>query len=371
MKKSLKLLAFILLISEQTQAQNLSPNLTLPIYNRAILWRGFDHTWSYNHRINRLGSYVFLDKNGTPKGTHYSASGLGPDSTEFQIFYTYLENPKLYFYQGKVSITLTGKETQLLTESKEFSVNVPEWFRNKGKYKSLINGFEIKSVEKADLPIHFMANIDDPIYSEPSKEMKFRVHFNWVGNCRSAECSVFKNTTTYELTVHYLLIGYEKEDAIAFQFLNTNSYSWGTDIEYSNDVIKKNYQIFPSKFNSANIGIKSFGFTFNEEQWIQQVNYKVAIDNYDAAKGEVNASLNMLLLDWKEGMKTRSKMKGKAMFAHKKGGWVTMDLTTLILQSNDTKSIDGSTDGTMFWQGWNANPLDKSAEKEQFLKFNF
>ena len=71
-------------------AQELKP------YNKAMIWRGFQHKWTYNHRINRIGSSVsFKDDKGYC--IHYSASGLGSDSTFATTYYTYVESPKVCF----------------------------------------------------------------------------------------------------------------------------------------------------------------------------------------------------------------------------------------------------------------------------------
>ncbi|MFY7861519.1 MAG: hypothetical protein ACOVP5_04770, partial [Chitinophagales bacterium] len=45
--------------------------------HKAVIWRGFDHQWTYNHRINRIGSIVSRNDLGTFVGKHYSASGAG------------------------------------------------------------------------------------------------------------------------------------------------------------------------------------------------------------------------------------------------------------------------------------------------------
>jgi hypothetical protein len=66
-----------------------------------------------------------------------------------------------------------GKETQLLGVTKEISVAIAQWFRNLTRYKTLINGFEIKSLERADQPIVFELHLDDPFYSAQGKEVRF------------------------------------------------------------------------------------------------------------------------------------------------------------------------------------------------------
>jgi|GEM_PF-3668197 len=33
-------------------------------YNQVLIWRGMQHKWTYNHRANRLGSYVTMADGG-------------------------------------------------------------------------------------------------------------------------------------------------------------------------------------------------------------------------------------------------------------------------------------------------------------------
>jgi len=371
MKKSFAYITVLFITCTSAYSQGITTDGNLQPYNKAVVWRGFHHLWSYNHRINRLGSYVYLDSNLVPKGVEYSASGLGSDSTFFQQYYSYVESPHLRFYQGTTKILVTGKETQLLNADKEVTVFVPEWFRGLKRYKTLLNGFEIKSLEKADQPILFEMHLDDPFYSPQSKEIKFNGHVSWVANCRSAECSVFKNSTTYELTIHYLVIGWNDDNAMALEFFNKNSYEWGTSIEPNYEHVKKNYQVVPRKFDNAFMGIKSFGFILNEEQWLQEMKYKVTIDNYEIEKGMVSSDIGMLFLGWKEGMKQKAVSKKEAMFVHKKAGWVSMSVNTSVIQVSKARVVDGETSGSMFWPGRNFASSGNLASKEFILNFNY
>jgi hypothetical protein len=329
--------------------ENLKP-LELKPYNKALIWRGFKHLWSYNHRINRLGSFVFFDSL-TPKGKHFSATGLGSDSTFYNLYYSYIESPNLKFFQGEAKMLVTGKETQLMTNSEEFAVLVPEWFQNLPRYKSIINGFEIKSLEKADQPVLFEIHIDDPYYSAQSKEVKFTSRFNLSTNCRSAECAILKNSSTYEVTIHYLIIGYEIKEAIAFEINNKNAYSWTTTVESKFLPIRKTVEILPDDYESAFIGIKSLNFVLNEEQWLQELYYIASINNYNKPKGTADIQVEMHFSGWKDGMKKLAVSKKEAMFSNKKPGWVSMGLNSVIFQFKQGTVFDSKVQGSMFWPG--------------------
>jgi len=99
---------FLILCSEQSKAQD------LPHYNKALIWRGFEHKWTYNHRINRIGSSVSLNEKGEGFCIHYSATGLGSDSTFATTHYTYVESPNVFFKETEIKILVNGHEGDLL-----------------------------------------------------------------------------------------------------------------------------------------------------------------------------------------------------------------------------------------------------------------
>jgi hypothetical protein len=97
----------------------------------------------------------------------------------------------------------------------------------------------------------------------------------------------------------------------------------------------------------------------------------VGIDNYFIDKGEINTNINMQFLGWKDGMKQQAAARAKAMFSHKKPGWVTMDLSSIIIQSKNSRIIDGTISGAMYWKGWNAPSSREDAVQTKPLQFNY
>src|ERR1019366_7252669 len=84
-------------------------------YNKAYIWRGFQHQWTYNHRCNRLGDYVQLNS-GTPVSVHTSGTGSGSDSTYYKSYYTYVASPDVVFKEGEVNIKIKAKENHLVVK---------------------------------------------------------------------------------------------------------------------------------------------------------------------------------------------------------------------------------------------------------------
>jgi len=362
-------LFFFITFSNILICQNLETDTTLKAYNKALIWRGFNHLWSYNHRINRLGCNVKINDIKNATCNYYSATGLGSDSTYYTIFYSIVTSRHLRFYEGEISLNLSGKETQLLSESKEISIDMPSWLKKQKKFKSIINGFDLKSEDKSDLPILLDIQIEDP-YLIDSNHLRMKINSNWVSNCRSAECSIMKNATNYELKISYLIIGFDDEEAIAFDFFNKKSYAWTTDIAPPYEPIQKKIYGQPMKYENSLLGIKSLGFVLNEEQWVQELRYEIELTDYDSMSGIANSKTGMQFLGWKEGMKTKAVSKSKAVFAHKKPGWVTMNINTTMIQFKEGIRIDDKKEGSMFWKGWNTSANDKRAIDSKHIELN-
>ena len=363
------ILFFFISYSNTIICQNIETDSTLQFYNKALIWRGFNHLWSYNHRINRLGCNVKINDIKNASCNYYSATGLGSDSTYYSIFYSVVASKYLRFYEGEISLKLSGKETQLLTESKEISIEMPHWLKKLKKYKSIVNGFDLKSEEKSDLPILFDIQIEDPFLFD-SNHLRMKINSNWVSNCRSAECSILKNATHYELKISYLVIGFEDEEAIAFDFFNKKSYAWTIDIAPPYETVQKKIFGQPIKYKNSLIGIKSLGFILNEEQWLQELRYEIELSEYDSLTGIANSKTGMQFLGWKEGMKTKAVSKSKAVFAHKKPGWISMNLNTTMIQFKEGIRIDSKKEGRMFWKGWNTSANDKRAIDSNRIEIN-
>ena len=194
-----------------TQAQHSPP--TLESYNRALIWRGFEHRWTYNHRINRIGSSVSID-NGEGYCRHYSATGLGSDSTFAKTHYTYVESPNVVFKETEIKILVNGKEGDLLSKTAKVYLDLDDWMQGKSHYDVLVNGFEVKSMIKADQLQLLRFLVEDPAYTPETQQLYLQANFNLVTNCRTLECELFKNQTAYELTLHLLIIGFEEDENI-------------------------------------------------------------------------------------------------------------------------------------------------------------
>jgi hypothetical protein len=323
--------------------------------HKAIVWRGFDHQWTYNHRINRIGSMVFMNDKGTYTGKHYSASGAGRDSTTFRQYYTIVESQNLFFFQGNHQITVTGKEAKLLTNRDKIILKLPKEFQNCSQAEVILNGFELKSIRRSDKPVHFQIHTSNLVFDSVHHCAEFEVQADWVGNCETMECAMFSNKTEYEINIPYLIIGYRGNQTELELLSETESYHWTKKKEYQPTPIEKTIQNIDSNLDYF-IAFKSLSFTVNEEQWMQHLRFSIEIVD------RIRLSITMLFLDWKEGMKKYAVKKSSKFLSSKKSGWVTMHSDILTIKTRNATISHREHSGEMYWKGRNKSAENTNSE---------
>jgi len=335
--------------------------------HQTVLWRGYEHSWTYNHRINRLGNYV-ESVDDKMRSTHVSASGLGADSTFYTSHYTFIDCPTVGFHAGKVEIKLYGKEKQLLTKRIEVSVPAPEGMKNKEHYITMLNGFDLKAVDRADKIKLLRLSVEDAEYAPAINEIRFYLKVALVVNCQSLECSRFNQQTTYDLNVRYLIAAGDIEDLDGTPKTLTKYYPWGKKDEFHHTA-EKHHMFGRKGYNSAALGIKSMALTLDSEHWTVQYNNNITPLAYDEATARMDFSLDLFFKEWQQGMKTHSARPDLSKFSSKKKGWCVLDLGVVLLQFKDAKIVHQKHKGSLYWVGNNAASSDSRAVSTKDLKF--
>lgn len=331
------------------------------VYNKAVIWRGFQHSWTYNHRCNRVGDYVVYN-NGKPQAAHISATGLGPDSTYFTSHYTYIESPDLAFKEGKVNFRIDGKERELIEGSVLVHIQADDWMQNKAAYSAIINGFDLKSTEGADKMQLFRLAIEDPAYIPGNRELQFRVNYSMVLNCQSAECSKSNNRVSYSFDVYYLLVGTNEYSTKATEQFFTRSYSWDKKEEVSDRPEEKSVDgVAMPIYEKATLGLKAFSVVLNEAHWLLQMNVNVTPVEYNPPTGDMRFSIDLLYKEWQDGMRGSKAAPQSSQFAARRKGWVLLDADVLLLQMRTAEIRYMNRSGKMFWRGFNHTPEGKEA----------
>lgn len=334
-------------------AQNTLTNAS----HKGLIWRGFDHSWTYNHRINRLGNYVCMGDSATPSCCHTSASGLGADSTFFTSYYSLIESPNLAFQEGVLNIKLYGKEKQLLTKTVEVNIPATAATRNQEEYVSLLNGFDIKAMRAADKLKLLRISVEEAYYAPEVDEIRFKIRVSLVVNCQSIECSCFNQKTTYDLDIYYQIIAGNDQDLASTQKNISKHYPWNKKDEQLPQAEESTIRGQKSSlYPKAAVGIKSLAVTLNKAHWTVVYKANITPINYQVDKGKLNISTNLFFQEWVQGMKRMSAYPKHSQFSSKKKGWAILDMEVALIQMADAKVKHGKTSGSSFWKGKNASP---------------
>ena len=348
----------------------LHPTMAQQSSNCTAIWRGFEHSWTYNHRINRLGNYIMTDSSQS-YSSHVSASGLGADSTTYTSHYSLVTSPNVQFYSGMKEIKLYGKEKQLLSKTIEVSIPAPEGMQNKEQYITLLNGFDLMAIERADKIQLFRVSVEDAQYAPAINEIRFLLKVALVVNCQSLECSRFNQKTTYNLKAHYQIAAGSSKDFEATPKMLTKHYPWGRKDEYHHTP-EKDYMIGKrdTAFKTAAVGIKSMALTLNAAHWTVQYHNNVTPLAYGIDKSRLDFSTDLFFKEWQQGMKKQSAKPQHSTFSSKKKGWCVLDMGISLLQFKNAKVVHKKHSAALYWEGFNApsdSPKATSTKEIQLL----
>jgi len=287
----------------------------------AVLWRGFRHAWSYNHRLSRLGSWVDTScrmEGPRPGSTtancdytvgHSAASGSGADDASFRDAYTELSGEGIGFRQSYETVRLEGKEmksgpqNQTISGAEEVTVRLNDDLENYDDYTVLLNGFDThtKSPPAAKI-IDFEIGVSDP-KTVTSNELTFDVKYRVLMDCDSAECKggfgKGVQDIDYPLDIHYLVVGGNQSRLNVESASVDDAYSWEAcdgvahfncgdsgrkELDYE-DHIRSETISSKDDYSVNTVGYKSFSINLDSEAHFTELDMVVGgndMANYEA-----------------------------------------------------------------------------------------
>ncbi|MFP4394639.1 MAG: hypothetical protein ACLFTI_05180 [Anaerolineales bacterium] len=166
----------------------------------ATIWQGFHHAWEYNHRLNRLGSYVRMTPDpNEPNGErppavvgHTAASGTGGDTAHFAEYVTCVQADGVAFQAGEGETEIEcmrGVMTPFRIRVEDLPL-APDLV-GRERYTIILNGFDLTARRHSDKLIAFDLEITDPtIYADRAKA-RFNILGSMKFDCRTGECQLW------------------------------------------------------------------------------------------------------------------------------------------------------------------------------------
>lgn len=335
--------------------------------HKACIWRGMRHSWTYNHRCNRLGDYI-TQRGDSFFAVHTSATGKGADSTFFDSYYSLVESPDVWFRQGSESFEMFGVEGALLEQTNEVLIPIPDDICENAFLTALVNGFDILSLSKADKLQLLSISIEKPELLTEQHKLRLLVKISMVDNCQSLECDHMNNKTGYSITIHYIVACGNKKDIFENQDFSNRSYTWDKKIINGALNETRTIQGAHNSYSNAVIGIQSFGFALNKAHWLLEFDNNIQPHQYNPVDGVYTYDIEQSFVEWEEGMKKFSAVPEQSKYSLKQKGWINMDMDIVFLQLRNAKVQHGEASGSMFWEGRNESANTLHSTLSQMIK---
>lgn len=236
------------------------------------VWQGFRHSWTYNHRLNRIGNWL---ETGARSGDtleiavgHSAASGSGRDEASFSGYHTAVRAAGVHYREIRRTIQISAREQESQAFQREIRLGrdaVPVDFDT---FAAVLAGFDLWSERDADKLVSFHLATTVPRRDARTGEIVFVLLGALNVDCDSPECDNFQTTggliasiaagatlggnlgglpgllvgaafgglfaklditTEYTLVVRLAVIAGRSDTLCAHLSSAQNTYSWGTD----------------------------------------------------------------------------------------------------------------------------------------------
>lgn len=351
------------------KAQKQSPQFSS---NQGILiWNGFSHKWGYNHRLNRLGSYIHNTQcNSQPchaRLINTAASGTGKDTANFETYYSEIKSKNIGYQSGKTSLIMAGVEEETISRKKTISIPALPTVRNQKHYQVVLNGFDIYSTGglKAKKLQAFSLGVEQIRYQPTTQTFEIDLQASLNVNCDSVECKIQSDRVLYEIEVTYAIIagtsGFNSQEKTI-----SNPYSWDTRSELTDSArtALNSFKATNSKqFPFATMAFKSFAMSLTKhgnykDQWF--VDWNTSLHPSPAArmggKNDFTFKHTLMFKQWNRLTKKRFPLSFYAP------GEAKFEAKVALLEFQQARISQKSQKGQLLWPGRD-KPADTDAAK--------
>ncbi|MCS6905048.1 MAG: hypothetical protein RML72_06145 [Bacteroidia bacterium] len=329
--------------------------------NVAILWRGFRHSWQYNHRLHRLGDMpqtIKCDPSGcNATFLHTGSAASEQDVAEFQSYYSILFSNKVQFIQGQDSLILTGKEGEICRAEKTIRVPLPASLPFQEKYSVILNGFDLIAMDEAENMQIFSIEVSDAFIAENSLE--FIATGALQAECTGGGCKFSNTITQYLLRFNYILLIGGNSYSATTAILNRNVY-WDTKHMPEPEIPRQSIKGDTLRsYPQAVPAFQKIEFKLDRPHFFVALHAALHPENYQ--KGSLTLRPDLFFFQWEEEMK---KKKGR-----KKSGVLQITVQIVLLQFEEACIKHEDWSGYYSWRQLKAPATDEAATYTSKMSF--
>jgi len=328
--------------------------------DQIVLWQGFQHAWTYNHRINRLGNFVHNQQDQLT-AVHASATGLGADSTFYSTHFAVLEQSGLAHISGKARFVIDYKEKDYMTQQLKVRISLPRGFEHTDQQIALLNGFDLMTLDQADKLHHLHIEMVDVHYNAEENYLALNLRADLMVDCESLECHMFRQLAIYQLDVYFTILGGTKDQFLTHPISMGQNFLWDRKENGKPRVQEHVKAGLSTAYQQALVGYKSFSIELDRAHWFTQLSNQIQDPTYYAEPGIFAMSWESAFLEWRPGMRRNSANPKQSMFAMKRRGDCRMQSELVLIQVAKGNVVYHKTEGALYWPGKNRSPGEDPA----------
>ncbi|TNE92430.1 MAG: hypothetical protein EP330_01890 [Deltaproteobacteria bacterium] len=335
----------------KSAAEEHPPDLVRPATERAasdklLLWQGFEQEWTYNHRINRLGSWVTPPACTEEAGcsaeiAHAAASGSGADQARVRDLGEWVSAPGLDVQYGMSTLWFTGREGEQLQDAE--CIPMP------GSGAAVLEGFDIKALRSA----HSLWGMAFQVEHEEVEGVEVLcVSGELQMACRTAECRRDR-FTEYVVEVRWAWVtapGLHVTDHV----LPAHAYAW--EAETLLDMVKFRDHMLDVELVGiegpplATAGLSRVGVQLSAPLHTRGLALALHPGDYDPEAGRLAAKAHLLYQQWGP-----VEIAPLTVAQFSKHGEVELSAEVVLLQLDEGCTEPVSFDGSVYWHGGGAD----------------
>jgi hypothetical protein len=209
----------------------------------ALLWRGFNHKWDYNHRLARMGDRIIDRGCGNGEAScggfslHAGAAGPERDHMDFISYYSRVLVAGVAFATVDVEHVLGARNSGIVEQfgvTTLLSIDDFPNLENRDHYAVILGGFDLVSQGPDDKLMFFQLGAEEARWRAEERAVELEYNIALSMDCQSSDCE--DNFFEYKTTASFVVIGWD-----------------GTDVEYTEDTIQRvdSWDAYPWCVNDA------------------------------------------------------------------------------------------------------------------------
>jgi hypothetical protein len=321
---------------------------------RAAIWNGFEHAWTYNHRLSRLGSFtggVRCDQGVCDAPVfHAAATGSGSDSAAYSTRVTTVHAPGVGFLQGMTTLRAEDArgEGRAVTVTHEVRVPAHGLLAGRTSVDVVMGGFDLLSRADPDKLARVSLAVHDARYIEQGEEIAFDIDVSLTLDCDSLECRRFDRGVAYDVSIAWTLMAADTELAVTNTSAGT-AYEWGARRHSApaRQARSLGHVVdgLAAGFDAAFVAFRSLAVAMDDDYHIQGWDTRLTQARYDAWGRWLGLGLDLFVSQWGPRDKRR-------VFSFEEPGQAQLAAGLAVVQLRDGEARSEDVTGDC---GWRAN----------------